>query len=307
MICAPSMKVLVAEEAGFCFGVKRALKLIEQIHNRGHQIQTFGPLIHNKTVLDDLRQKGIDYIDNLSQRDPQKILVIRTHGIPRQVEAGLKRRRIAYLDATCPLVKRAQEWIAKLEGEKTQVIIVGDKDHPEIAAARSYARRACIVNSLDDARALPFRRNAGVVAQTTLNTDFFKSIVCELLDRTETLGIYNTICAATRVRQEAIRKLAPLVDVVVVVGDADSSNTRKLADISRQKNPRTFHIESSRELTGRSLLRRMGEFSSVGITAGASTPPEEIQRVRDFFKNLNTLASAKEIKHVRGKRNQKTH
>ena len=307
MICTHFMKVLVAEEAGFCFGVKRALKLIEQVHNKGQQIQTFGPLIHNKTVLDDLRKKGIDSIDDLSVRDPLKTLVIRTHGIPCQVEADLKRRCIPYLDATCPLVKRAQEWIAKLDNERTQIVIVGDKDHPEIVAACSYARRARIVNSLQEARAMPFRRRISVVAQTTLDTDFFKSIVCELLARAETIEIYNTICAATRVRQEAIRKLAPRVDVVVVIGDVDSSNTRKLADIARQNNPRTFHIQSSRELEDGCLLDRLGRFASVGISAGASTPPDEIQRVRDFFKNLNIQASAKEIKHVRGKRNQKPH
>ncbi len=301
------MKVLVAEEAGFCFGVKRALKLIEHVYRQGRPIQTFGPLIHNKTVLDELQRKGIEAIGGLAERDPGKTLVIRTHGVPRQLEADLRRRRIPYLDATCPLVKRAQQWIGMLDREPTQVVIVGDEDHPEVVAARSFAPRARIVNSLAEARALPFRKRISVVAQTTLDTDFFKCIIGELLDRTETLEVYNTICAATRVRQEAIRKLAPRVDVVVVVGDRESSNTRKLVGIARSRNPRTFLIQSSLELQDRRLVRRLGSFRSVGISAGASTPPGEIDRVRRFFEDLNRNKPAKESPHGRRKRNQNPH
>lgn len=280
------MEIIVAEEAGFCFGVKRALKIIRRLQEQGKAIQTFGPLIHNDTVLENLAASGIQYIDDLNEYEHGKTLIIRTHGIPRDVESYLQEQGIEYVDATCPLVKKAHRHIAGLGRRNTFAVIVGDRRHPEIIAARSYATEAAIVNSLEEARALPLHKHISVVAQTTLNTEFFKEIVAILLDKTEKLEIFNTICAATRVRQDAVRKLAPRVDGVVVIGGKNSSNTKKLAAISREKNPRTFHIERSTELGAPEIRCAVAALGSVGITAGASTPPEEVAAVKRYFMNL---------------------
>jgi 4-hydroxy-3-methylbut-2-enyl diphosphate reductase len=280
------MKILVAEEAGFCFGVKRALKLINEYHRQGKKIQTYGPLIHNVPVLNDLAAKGIDHISAVDKIAKNKTLCIRTHGIPRDIERRLRQKNIVTLDATCPLVKKGQKIIEALDKAKCSILIVGDKNHPEIIAARSYAKKVRIINSLAATRALPRCPEISVVAQTTLNTDFFKEIIAILLDKTEKLHIFNTICQATRDRQEAVKKLAPEVDAIIVVGSKISSNTKKLFNIAREKNKNSLQIETCAYLQNKATLARLNKFNSIGISAGASTSPQELAAVKNFLQKL---------------------
>jgi 4-hydroxy-3-methylbut-2-enyl diphosphate reductase len=281
------MKIYIAEEAGFCFGVRRALRIISQLNEKRYNIQIYGQLIHNRTVLDQLKAKGIDTIDTLDQLDPKKKLVIRTHGIPKHEEEKLKKEGIDYVDATCPLVKRLHFIIEKLNKEKTQIVIIGQRDHPEIIAAKSYAHDAVVINSEVEALKIKKRGSLSVIAQTTLDTDHFKKIVSHLEGREGNLDVYNTICGATKARQQAIKKLAPEVDFVVVVGGKNSSNTRKLYDIALRKNKNTFYIEKSSELNSTNFIEKVKVFLSAGITAGASTPPEEIEKAKNILKNIN--------------------
>jgi len=298
------MKVYIAEEAGFCFGVKRALNIINSLHEKELEVQVYGQLIHNRSVLDDLKAKGIDCIDSLDQLDPKKTLIIRTHGIPKQVEAYLEKNGIKTIDATCPLVKKLQETIERLntDSPNTQIVIVGDRDHPEIIAAKSYCPDAIVINSEEEARSMKRRDHIRVVVQTTSDVDFFEHITSILEDKTEDLHIDNTICSATKVRQEAIKKLAPQVDGVIVVGGKNSSNTKKLYNIALKKNKNTFHIEKSSDLYDAHFTGKLKEFRSVGITAGASTPPEEIKKVEKFLKNFSSNIE-KEMNHGRTERN----
>ena len=281
------MKISVAEQAGFCFGVKRALKLITEHHRQGKKIQTFGPLIHNQPVLNDLAAKGIGHVSRLDEISKDRTLCIRTHGIPRDIERRLKQRRIPMLDATCPLVKKGQEIIGRLGRRGGQrVLIVGDEGHPEIVAARSYARSVTIINSLAEARALPRCREASVVAQTTLNTGFFKEVVAVLMDKCDRLHVFNTVCQATQDRQEAVRKLAPRVDAIIVVGSPVSSNTKKLYQIARENNRNAMRIETCDDLRDRRTVARLKKFRSIGISAGASTSPQELDNVKKFLQKL---------------------
>lgn len=298
------MKVYVAEEAGFCFGVKRALELLERLHETGQNIQVYGQLIHNRGVLKNLQDRGIGYIEALADFTPGSTLVIRTHGIPRDTETELKREGIPYLDATCPFVRKIHRVIEDMDRPETQVIIVGDKQHPEVIAARSYASQALVIDSVKEAQALPVRQfhTISVVAQTTLNFDHFKEIVAALLEKAEKIEVFNTICGATRERQDAIKRLAPRVDFVLVIGDKGSSNTRKLFEVAREQNPHTFLIEGRADLDDADFLKRVGRFRSVGITAGASTPPAEVDRVKEFLKKLKIENREKEMKYGRRKR-----
>jgi 4-hydroxy-3-methylbut-2-enyl diphosphate reductase len=280
------MKISVAEQAGFCFGVKRALKLINEYQRQGKKIQTFGPLIHNTPVLNDLAAKGIRHVDRVNDIDADKTLCIRTHGIPRDTELRLRRKGIPTLDATGPLVKKGQKIIERLGRDGDRVLIVGDKDHPEIIAARSYAPKVRIINSLAAARALSHSREIRVVAQTTLDTDFFKQVVAILLDKAETLHVFNTICQATQERQEAVRRLAPKVDAVIVVGSKVSSNTRKLCQIARANNRNVMRVETCADLSGPRTLARLKKFNSIGLSAGASTSPQELDNVKKFLQKL---------------------
>ena len=293
------MKIYIAEEAGFCFGVKRALEIINRLYKNEESAQIFGELIHNKTVLKDLEKKGINCIHSLDELDTNKKLVIRTHGIPKEVENRLKENNIKYIDATCPLVKKTHKIIENLTKRNTQIIIVGDKTHPEVIATKSYSKNAIIINSIEDAKKVENRDKISVVAQTTLNLDFFKSIISVLLEKAENLEIYNTICIATRLTQKAIDKLAPKVDAVIVIGGKNSSNTKKLFEISLKKNPNTFYLEKAIDLNNPDLISSIKGSDSIGITGGASTPPEEIEKARLFIESYKIEREKKNGKKKR--------
>jgi (E)-4-hydroxy-3-methyl-but-2-enyl pyrophosphate reductase len=280
------MKIVVAEEAGFCFGVKRALKLIDEYQRQGKKIQTFGPLIHNIPVLNDLAAKGVGYATSLAGIEKDKTLCISTHGLSRDSERRLRRRGVTTLDATCPLVKKGQKIIERIGKAKSRVLLVGDRDHPEIIAARSYAEDVKIINSLAEARALPRSREIHVVAQTTLNTGFFKEVVAVLMDKTEKLHVFNTICQATQDRQEAVKKLAPAVDAIIVIGSEISSNTKKLFQIAGERNRNAMQIETCADLRNPKTLARLKKFKSIGVSAGASTSPQELENVKKFLHKL---------------------
>lgn len=281
------MKVFTAEKAGFCFGVKRALTLINGLHQKGKTIRTFGPLIHNRAVLKTLEKKGVRSISALKEIGRGETLVLRTHGISRRIEDQLKKDTIPYVDATCPLVKKTHQIIEKLDQQKTRIYLIGDPTHPEIVASKSYAGRVTVINSVEEAMELPASRKISVIAQTTLDLEFFKNVVSILLEKAESVDIYNTVCAATKERQKATRKLAGEVDLMVVIGGKNSSNTLKLYQIAKRRNPRTYHIETYRELSDPAFIRRIRSFRTVGITAGASTPPQEIAKARKFLQSLN--------------------
>ena len=262
------------------------MKIINQLHERGKGIEILGELIHNRTVLKELENKGIHCVHSLNDIDSNKKLVIRTHGIPLDLENRIKEDEIKFVDATCPLVKKIHKIIQRLNGQETQVVIIGDPKHPEIIAARSYASHAITINSIPEAQNLGFHEHISVVAQTTLNTAFFEHIISILRDKARKIEIFNTICSATKVRQDAVKRLAPNVDFMVVIGGENSSNTKKLYDIAINENPNTFHIESSSQLDDAELNHKFRSFNSVGITAGASTPPEEIDNVKIFFEKF---------------------
>lgn len=304
------MKVHVAEEAGFCFGVRSALEILDELCEKNKHIQVLGQLIHNQTTLQNLEKKGIKTIHSLEQVDGQSTLVIRTHGIPRESEARLIQQHVDYVDATCPLVKKLHQLAAEYTSryQETQeefcIIIVGDKNHPEIIAAASYAGNVTVIESEAEARQIPYCEHMAVMAQTTLDADHFNTIVSLLEGKTKHLKVFNTICRATRVRQEAVKKLAPCVDAMVVVGGKNSSNTRKLYHIARERNQNTFFIESHEELIApdSQVTLQVSQFQSVGIAAGASTPPDEIEKIKVFFNNINSNR-VKEMNHGRSKRN----
>ncbi len=296
------MDIYIAKEAGFCFGVKRALGLINTMVEEGRSIQIFGELIHNRAVLDELSAKGIESIERLEQWDRSKTLVIRTHGVPAHEEKKLAEMGGSWVDATCPLVKKIHEIVKSIDPDEVELVIVGDESHPEVRASRSHSSRAVVVSSESQAEALEVGVSRAVVAQTTLDGDFFSRIVEILKRRSRVLEIHDTICSATRVRQQAVKELAPTVDCLVVIGGRNSSNTMKLVKIARERNANTVHIESSGELEQVAQRIFSSPVNSLGITAGASTPPEEIDRVKSFFNEIKSRV--KENAH--GQRNSQT-
>ncbi|MDQ1349861.1 MAG: 4-hydroxy-3-methylbut-2-en-yl diphosphate reductase [Acidobacteriota bacterium] len=298
------MKIYTVKESGFCFGVKRALNIIYGLNEQKQDTQIYGQLIHNKTALDQLEAKGIETIQSLDRLDPRKKLVIRTHGIKKDEEERLKKEGIDYVDATCPLVKNLHHIIEKLQNKDTQILIIGDKNHPEVIAAQSYGDNVTVINSEAEAAAMKKADRLDVLAQTTLDSDHFERIVALLAAKAGKLEVHNTICNTTKVRQEAIKKLAPRVDFVVVLGGKNSSNTRKLYNIALNRNKNTFYIQKSSHLNDPAFIAGIKDFRSVAIAAGASTPPGEIEEAKNILRNIN-LSIEKETNNGKRKRNCK--
>lgn len=276
------MKVVVARHAGVCYGVERALKLAGEAAAAGGNVATLGPLIHNPQAVAALQAKGVGVASTLDDA-PDGTLVIRSHGVDPAVITAAEARGLNVIDATCPFVSAAHTCAADLAASGYAVVIVGESDHPEVEGILAHAGgEALIVQHASDLPArLPGRR-IGVVVQTTQPPAVLQEVVDALLPRVSELRICNTICSATAKRQASAAELAEDVDVIVVVGGHNSGNTTRLAEICLARNPRTHHVETAEELES-------GWFAHaevVGVTAGASTPDEQIRGVIDAIEAL---------------------
>lgn len=269
--------VIVARSAGYCYGVKRALQMTEDAVRRSPKpIATLGPIIHNPSVVRRLAEQGVAAVEKPEALEGGT-LVVRTHGVPPAVVEAARTRGSTVVNATCPFVTVAQRKAAALRKAGYTVIILGERDHPEVVGLSACAGdRALVVEDPSelDAEAVRAAR-VGVVVQTTQSYANLARLAAALSPLARETLIYNTICEATEQRQEAARELAAVVDVVLVVGGRNSGNTRRLAALCRELQPRTYHIESAAEIAP-DWLRSAGQ---VGVTAGASTPDEEIDGV----------------------------
>jgi len=263
------MKITVAKTAGFCMGVRRAVdKVLDAAISADGPIHTYGPLIHNPQVLEMLEEKGIRRLDHIPDTGEGTVL-IRAHGVPPRDETALRKAGFDIINATCPRVIKVQSIIRKHAENGYGVIIVGDKNHPEVTGLLGYAgEKGCTVSHPEELEQLPVFDNAVIVAQTTQDTSFFRTIK----DRVRTLyphyKIFDTICDSTEKRQAEIREIAENHEAIVVVGGKDSGNTKRLSEIARNTGKPCAHIEEPEELD-RSFLSNT---QTIALTAGASTP-----------------------------------
>jgi len=268
------MNVKLAAKAGFCFGVKRALEMAERTVENLPSV-SLGPLIHNQQVVKRLAERGIRVVNALDEVLSEQALIIRSHGVGPSVYQGAKDKGIQVVDATCPFVQKAQRLAAESAQMGQQVIVMGDKLHPEVQGILGWAGQEAIpIQTIEEAKELPFYPHLAVLAQTTQLTISFEGIVEELKLHTQDLTVHNTICSATAERQKAARELAQTVDVMVVVGGRNSANTEKLASICAELT-KTYLIETAQELQADWFK----EATSAGLTAGASTPDWIIEEV----------------------------
>lgn len=277
------VQVVVASQAGFCWGVKRALDMARRAAAQSPlPVRSLGPLIHNPGVIEELRQQGIDVVDDLSELTSGTV-VIRSHGVEHQVIEQLAARGINVVDATCTFVKAAQEKARRLRDEGYLVVILGEPEHPEVRSIRSYAGRdAVVVEGPEDLPEHLGEGRVGLVVQTTQPPGRLAALVAALAPRTRELRVFNTICSATERRQKAATATAASADVVIVVGGRNSGNTSRLAELCREVQPRTYHVESPDEIDP----RWFAGVQTVGVTAGASTPPDQIEAVVQKVKEL---------------------
>ena len=267
---------MIAKRAGFCFGVKRAMDItVAMAQEKKEGLYTLGPIIHNPQVIEKLKAEGIAPID-IGDLDRENIssLIIRTHGIPCQLSATIAERGIRIIDATCPFVKNAQHYAKLLQENGYQVVILGDKNHPEVKGIMSYAGDDTLV--VDQDSPLPrLKTKVGVVVQTTQPIEALKNVLARIVEHAKEVKVYNTICNSTALRLKETAEMAGKVDVMIVVGGKNSANTTQLANLCRSMAVRTYHIETDEEIDA-AWFRRVRR---VGITAGASTPDWIITRV----------------------------
>ncbi len=279
------MKVFVAETGGFCMGVKRAMDMILKATEENHgnnMICTFGPLIHNKQVLEMLSKKGVRVVES-PEECTGKVVLVRAHGIPPDQRKKLKKVSKKLLDATCPRVARVQALIRRHARKGYLPVIVGDPEHAEVIGLMGYSEgKGIVINSVEDVEGLPQAEKVLVVAQTTQNEKTFNEIVSAIKEKYQDVEVYNTICGSTHHRQEEVKRMAERVDAMVVVGGYHSGNTIRLAEIARQCGLPTFHVETEKELD----VEKLAGFDTIGVTAGASTPSWMIRRVVDVLESI---------------------
>lgn len=271
------MRILLAKKAGFCSGVRRAFQITEEAGREAGKWCTLGPLVHNDEVVRYFRDKGIESVNTIEEVNCEGI-IIRSHGVPPEVIQQAVQMGFQIQDATCPLVKHVHEVAELLNGEGYDIIIYGNIDHPEVQGILGWCNReAAVVANADEARKIGGARKLALISQTTKDEKELYAIASVLLPRAKEVRVYNTLCSATRQRQEAARELAQEVDLMLVIGDQNSSNTKTLTEECQKTGVKTWQIQSAADIN----REKLAGANRVGITAGASTPDWIIKEVLD--------------------------
>ncbi len=281
-------KVVTAKTAGFCFGVQRAVDTVYKEVEKGGPIYTYGPIIHNEEVVADLAQKGVQVLeeqdlDRLEELPKGSTVVIRSHGVSREVDEKLRSAGCSCVDATCPFVKRIHKIVSEESAKGAQIVIIGNPVHPEVRGIMGWAcGEVCVIENQEQAEAFsaPDGARICVVAQTTFNANKFKDLVAILNKRRYNMLCMDTICSATHERQTEAREIAARADVMIVIGGRSSSNSAKLFEICKKECPETYFIQTWRDLH----LSPAESEQMIGITAGASTPKNIIEEVQNHVR-----------------------
>ena len=288
-------EILTAANSGFCFGVKQAIeKTEEEIRRKAEssspgRIYTWGPLIHNKTVTDGLKEKGVSILDSLENVKPEDVIIVRSHGETKEFFEKARARNCKIIDATCPFVKKIQQLAEKAHRKGKQVVIVGDRLHPEVKGINGWCDNSAItVNSVEDAEGVLENHNRNLfflVAQTTIKKELLNAVIRVFETNNVHVEVNNTICNATALRQKSCAELAEICDAMLIIGGRESSNTGKLFEISEKKCKKTFFVEKIEDLP----LHQIAKCNKIGIAAGASTPECVIKEV------IATMSEKKEM------------
>jgi (E)-4-hydroxy-3-methyl-but-2-enyl pyrophosphate reductase len=280
------MQVLLADEFGFCFGVERAVDMVEDALKAGDTVRALGPLIHNEQEMERLGKFGVTTINEPVQIQRGETAVIRAHGVTPQVQRELEEKASKVVDATCPFVTRVQKLAARAAAENRHVIVVGNPDHPEMIGVKGYAPdHAFVIKDESELAELPRLRKPLVVSQTTIKLKNFMDTAEAVKAKTDDeVQIVNTICSATRDRQDAARALAGEVDAFYVIGGNHSSNSRKLLAVCKEQCEKSFLIETPLEINPADLQG----VEKVGVTAGASTPKWLIDQVVEKLEEIGS-------------------
>ncbi|RLG13152.1 4-hydroxy-3-methylbut-2-enyl diphosphate reductase [Candidatus Pacearchaeota archaeon] len=278
------MKIKIAKKAGFCMGVRRAVNLVLKALSRGEKpIYTYGPLIHNPQTLKLLEKLGVKIIRDVDENVPSGSCILRAHGIPPQEKEKLSKRH-KIIDGTCPRVLKVQALAKKAVKRGADVIIIGDKDHAEVKGILGFCKdKGYIVSNFEDIEKLPELKDYVILSQTTQDKNLFEKLSQKILSKYPSGEVINTICNATHLRQEEVRKLCNECQVIIVIGGKFSANTNRLAQIARNEGKEVYLVETADEIP----LEKIKKYKKIGITAGASTPNWLINEVVDKLKSTS--------------------
>ena len=285
------MKILVVKDAGYCFGVRDAVKLAKKSGADYDEVYMLGDIVHNEQVVSDLSKKGSKVVKNLDEIPKDKPVLFRAHGTDPETWKAAQKKKLNIIDATCPLVTEIHEEIKSLEEEGRRTIIIGDYNHDEVVGIASQVKNATIISSAEDARSLKKMKRAGVVSQSTQMIENVNEILNILSEKVYDLRFVNTICYPTRRNHEQIKKLADTCDLMVVIGSYTSANSKRLTQLSLARNKNSFQVTCADELK-KSWFSNIG---SVGISAGASTPDDLIADVISKVKIFSKIKVKEEI------------
>ncbi len=280
------MEVTLAKSAGFCFGVKRAVDMVYEEAKKGEKVYTYGPIIHNEEVVEDLRKRGVTVVNSLEELKmlPEGTVIIRSHGVAKEVYDILEERNLQIVDATCPFVKKIHNIVKEHTEQNENIVIIGNAKHPEVEGIKGWCKsNVTVVETVEDAEKceLDKEKKTCIVSQTTFNYKKFQELVEIISKKMYDIIALNTICNATEVRQSEAMQLAKVSDAMIVIGGQSSSNTQKLYEICKKECKNTYYIQTLVNLD----LDAFQSFRSVGITAGASTPNNIIKEVQKACQN----------------------
>ena len=285
------MKIFVARDAGYCFGVRDAVNLAYDSAKNYGDVYMLGTIVHNERVVNDLEKAGAKVVNTLEDVPSGKPLLFRAHGTPPKMWEEASKKNLKLIDATCPLVTEIHDDIKNLEDEGRKTIIIGDHGHDEVIAIAAQVKKPIIISNLEEAKALRKMKKAGVVSQSTQMLENVQEIMDILLEKVFDLRFINTICFPTRRNHKQIKELAIKNDVMIIIGSYTSANSKRLTKLSLERNKRSYQVTSSMEIDS----SWFENCNSVGISAGASTPDETINEVISKIKEIGKVSEKEEI------------
>tara|TARA_B110000967_G_C18900471_1_gene574524 strand:- start:6658 stop:7521 length:864 start_codon:yes stop_codon:yes gene_type:complete len=285
------MKIYVARDAGYCFGVRDAVNLAYDTADTHGEVYMLGTIVHNERVIDNLEKVGTKVVKSLDDVPENKPVLFRAHGTSPDIWRKAKEKKVNLIDATCPLVVDIHEEIKKLENEGRKTIIIGDHGHDEVSAIASQVKKPIIVANVDEANQLRKMKKAGVVCQSTQMIENVQDIMNILMEKVFDLRFVNTICYPTRRNHSQIKELAINCDIMIVIGSFTSANSKRLTQLALERNKRSYQVTSKEELD----IKWFENCEKIGISAGASTPDEVIKEVVSSIKKIGNITEKEVI------------
>ena len=285
------MKILVAKDAGYCFGVRDAVNLAKKSGDYFQEVYMLGDIVHNETVVDDLNKRGSKVVESLNDIPEDKPVLFRAHGTDPETWKKAQKKKLNIIDATCPLVTEIHEEIKELESENRRTIIIGDHNHDEVVGIAAQVKNPIIISCVDEAKELGKMKRAGVVSQSTQMIENVQEILNVLSEKVYDLRFVNTICFPTRRNHDQIKKLSNICDLMIVIGSFTSANSKRLTQLSLERNKNSFQVTCADDINE----AWFDGVESVGISAGASTPDNLIEDVIAKVKLFSKIKVKEEI------------